>query len=297
MSRMPRLLAERTLAVSGDPDVELFVAETRSPGDRTLLVVHGGPDWDHTYLIDPVHRLGDGWRIVWPDLRGCGRSTRGLSTDQYTPDAVVADLVTLLERLQLPVVDVLGFSFGGCIAQRLALAEPSRVRRLVVASSTMLAVPPDAYDDWAERKHLAEAVNEVWSRTGVPAAELTRAAAQAGADMAVWRQESRIEWQRRLGGISFSGEWLRAWRDGSLRPALPEDAPRRLSALEIPILVLHGRQDMTFPADLAGQAAAQMPMSRCRVLEDAGHMAHVDQPEEWLAAVREFLAGGGRLGP
>jgi pimeloyl-ACP methyl ester carboxylesterase len=47
---------------------------------------------------------------------------------------------------------------------------------------------------------------------------------------------------------------------------------------------------MTFPAALAGQAAARIPRTTAVVLADAGHMAHIDDPRTWMAAVRRFLA-------
>jgi pimeloyl-ACP methyl ester carboxylesterase len=106
------------------------------------LVVHRGPDWDHTYLRDPLCRLPG---VVLPDLRGCGRSTRGLLSHRYTWDAVVSDLLALLDTLGIAQADVLGFSTGGLIAQRLVLAAPHRFRRLVVASSSIIPVPPDAF--------------------------------------------------------------------------------------------------------------------------------------------------------
>jgi pimeloyl-ACP methyl ester carboxylesterase len=46
---------------------------------------------------------------------------------------------------------------------------------------------------------------------------------------------------------------------------------------------------MTFPAMLADQTAALIPSAHAEVLDDAGHMAHIDRPREWLSVVREFL--------
>ncbi|HEY1915095.1 MAG TPA: alpha/beta fold hydrolase [Streptosporangiaceae bacterium] len=57
---------------------------------------------------------------------------------------VSADLIALLDALGIARADVLGFSYGGMIAARLALAAPGRVRRLIVASASLLPVPPDA---------------------------------------------------------------------------------------------------------------------------------------------------------
>lgn len=58
--------------------VTLFMAISAGPASRTLLVIHGGPDWDHTYLRAPLSRLGGEYRVVLPDLHGCGPSTTGL---------------------------------------------------------------------------------------------------------------------------------------------------------------------------------------------------------------------------
>jgi pimeloyl-ACP methyl ester carboxylesterase len=115
--------------VSADPAVRLFVAQAGGRTGRVVLVIHGGPDWDHSYLRDPVDRLAGRCRLILPDLRGCGRSTRGLGDDQYTPDTAAGDLAVLLDVLGVARADVLGFSYGGLLAQRLALTAPQCVRR------------------------------------------------------------------------------------------------------------------------------------------------------------------------
>lgn len=284
------MLAERFVAVCARPRVDLFVAEAPGPADRTLLVIHGGPDWDHTYLLEPLQQLAGRHRILWPDLRGCGRSTTGLADDDYDPDAVVGDLLALLDECApAGTVDVLGFSYGGCVAQRLAIAAPQRLRRLILASTTVLPVPQDSYDAWPERQRLAETASAVWNTSGATGAALTREAAYAAAPLSVWRPEARPDWADRLAAIRFSAEWLRPFRAGTLRPALPEHSAKCLAELDIPILLLHGRQDMTFPAALTQQAADQIPRAKPVLLDDAGHMAHVDAPTRWLSAVRDFL--------
>lgn len=201
-----RRLKYEERAVALPTGVTLFTAVSPGPANRTLLVIHGGPDWDHTYLREPIARLAGRYRLVLPDLRGCGRSSTGLPDAQYTPDAVAGDLLALLDQLGVARAAVLGFSFGGFIAQRLPAAAPERVTRLIVA-----------------------------------------------------------------------------WLPG---------AETRLSATGRPVLLLQGAKDMTFPAGLAGQAAARIPCATAVVLPGAGHMAHVDDPHGWLHAVSDFLASG-----
>lgn len=290
MRKTGSVWAESHVVVSADPAVRLFVAQSQGPVDRALLVIHGGPDWDHSYLREPLDRLAGRHRLILPDLRGCGRSTRGLADGRYTPDAATGDLAVLLDALGIADADVLGFSYGGLLAQRLALAAPHRVRKLVVASSSVLPVLPGAFDGWAERDRRTAAARRAWSDPTLSGPELTRAAAIAQAPADLWRQDAMAGYLARLQRVRFSAEWLRPWRAGTLPPAHHDHAARRLAALGTPMLLLHGRQDMTFPAALAQQAAALIPAARAVILSGAGHMTHVDQPEQWIAALGAFLA-------
>jgi pimeloyl-ACP methyl ester carboxylesterase len=278
--------SESRVVVSADPPVELFVAQEGDSVDGALLVVHGGPDWDHSYLREPLDRLG-GRRLILPDLRGCGRSTTGLAAHRYTPDAVVGDLIALLDSMGVSRADVLGFSYGGLLAQRLALAAPRRVRRLVVASSSVLPVPETW--TWAERDRRRAAESAVWSDGRLSGADLTRAAAVAGARANVWREAALPDYLARLERVRFTAEWAGPFLAGTLPPARCDDAADRLAALDIPILLLHGRQDMTFPVALVERTTALIPTARAVILDEAGHMAHVDQPEQWITAISEFL--------
>ncbi|WP_240777963.1 alpha/beta fold hydrolase [Nonomuraea basaltis] len=118
---------------------------------------------------------------------------------------------------------------------------------------------------------------------------MTRAAAVASARANVWRPQALADYLDRLTRIHFTAEWLRPLRAGILPTAGPEDSARRLAAAGHPLLMLHGRHDMTFPAALIEDAAKLIPSARAVVIEEAGHMAHIDQPQEWLNAVAQFL--------
>src|SRR5688572_27733896 len=142
-------------------EVEIFTAWREGTGDRTLLAIHGGPDWDHSYLRDPLEQLDH--RLLLPDLRGCGRSGR-LQSEEYHPDGVVRDLVRVLDAFGVERADVLGHSYGGMVAQRFAISHPSRVRSLIVSGSSVLPVPPDAFAGWAERDEIIARQEDMWQR-------------------------------------------------------------------------------------------------------------------------------------
>lgn len=216
------VLRERTVQVS--PGVSLFVASTTGRADSVLLVVHGGPDWDHSYLREPLSQLADRHRVVLPDLRGCGRSSQGLAEADYTPDAVVGDLLALADELGARRFSLLGFSWGGLIGQRVAVAVPDRVEHLIIASSGVLPVDAAAFGQCPEREERRAAEASVWADTSLAGPQLTRAAAVASAPANVWRAEALPGYLLRLADVQFSAEWLRPWQAGIL-PASPPRAP------------------------------------------------------------------------
>ncbi len=276
----------RDRVVPGGP--EIFVAWQEGTTDRTLLAIHGGPDWDHSYLRDPLERLD--CRLLMPDLRGCGRSGR-VPEEEYHPDGIMRDLVRVLDAFGVERVDVLGHSYGGMVAQRFAITHPSRVRSLIVSGSSVLPVPPDAFAGWTERDEILARQEDPWQSNLSPE-ECVRAEAFAAASANIRRAEAMPGYLRRLEEIRFGGEWARPFLAGSLvSPRLP-DAAQRIAALGIPVLLLHGRQDMTFPVGLVEPTLELIPRARAVVLEEAGHMVHVDEPAGYLSAVREFLATG-----
>jgi pimeloyl-ACP methyl ester carboxylesterase len=73
------------LVVTGE--AELFVRRFGDPDLPLLIVVHGGPAWDHSYLLPAVAGLADLAHVVLFDLRGCGRSPRTppVGVTRYSP--------------------------------------------------------------------------------------------------------------------------------------------------------------------------------------------------------------------
>ncbi|MET9627689.1 alpha/beta hydrolase [Lentzea sp. NPDC006480] len=271
--------------VPGEP--EIFVAWQQGAGDRTLLVIHGGPDWDHSYLRDPLEQLD--CHLLLPDLRGCGRSGR-VPEEEYHPDGVMRDLVRVLDVFGVKRADVLGHSYGGMVAQRFAITHPSRTRSLIVSGSSVLPLSPDAFADWPERDEILARQDDPWQREGLSPEECVRAEAFAAVHANIRRPDAVPGYLRRLEKIRFGAEWVRPFLAGTLvTPRLP-DAAQRIAELDIPVLLLHGRQDMTFPVSLVEPTLELIPQAHAVVLEEAGHMAHVDEPDGYLRAVREFLA-------
>jgi pimeloyl-ACP methyl ester carboxylesterase len=270
--------------------VELYVRRAGDPGRPPLVVVHGGPTWDHSYL-SLTDRLADVAHVVHLDLRGCGRSARTaplgpLTDDQLQPDLLADDVAALIRSLG-GRADVLGFSFGGRIAMRLAEQHPAVLRRLILASTTAYTdfAAADGYD---ERAALCTEVR--WDDPAFTAdGALSRAMAYGDAPLQIWRLDRLDEWHRVLEQVTFSSDYNRPFAAGTLKSGGPDDPVGVLRAWGGPVLILHGERDLGFPVSVARRLHTELPGSVLAEVAEAGHMAHFDNPGPWLAAIREFL--------
>ncbi|MEP6666262.1 MAG: alpha/beta hydrolase [Nocardioidaceae bacterium] len=270
-------------------DVELFVREIgpQPSPDPPLVVIHGGPSWDHSYLLPGMLSVARSRHVVLADLRGCGLSSRDLARTAYQPELVVDDIARLIETLGYEHVDLLGFSTGGQVAQLFAEAHPHRIRRLVLASTTAYAETTphlEGWDEYERRVASAPALDE-----DVDDLEATVQWAVSGASTAIWNLERIDSYLALLSAVRFSGDWLEPFRSGRLHPWRPKDPEGVLRDLDRPVLILHGAQDMCFPVQLAQRLHAAVPTSQLHIIDQAGHMAQFEQPERWSTAVVEFL--------
>ena len=121
-------LTEHTVTVDGKP---IFVAETGS-GPAVVMLHGGGPGAtgvsNYSRNIDA---LAQHFRVIVPDMPGYGRSVKGV--DQADPFGYLADMIRgLLDELGVDTAHLIGNSYGGAAALRLALDTPHRVGKLVL---------------------------------------------------------------------------------------------------------------------------------------------------------------------
>ncbi|HVX43127.1 MAG TPA: alpha/beta hydrolase [Mycobacteriales bacterium] len=273
-------------------DVELFVRRLGDPGQPPLLVVHGGPSWDHSYLLPAAGDLADIRHVVLVDLRGCGRSSGGLPIEAYRHDLAAADLSHLITALDLGPVDLLGFSYGGALALRLAQSHPEQLRSLIFASATAYGdfeLPPDRATEH-DRRLGPDADAVPFGDPALDDTTRTREAALRDAPIHIWNLDLLPEWRSVLEKVRFTGDWLAPFGQGLLGPARPEDPDGILRRAGKPILILHGAKDMGFPVECAVRLHAAVP-SELAVIENAAHMAHFEKRAEWVGRLRRFLGG------
>ncbi|MGY1633505.1 alpha/beta fold hydrolase [Geodermatophilus sp. SYSU D01186] len=266
-----------------DVDGAGLVVDGPSMRERpTLVLLSGGPGFDHTVFKPAYSRLADVAQVVYLDFRGHGRSDQG-DRSRWTVDVFAEDVRAFCDALGIEKPVVLGWSFGGMVAMRYAARHPEHPAKLIL-QSTRPRLDLDGLVRAFGRlggDEAARAARAFWS-TGGPEA-LARygevCAPLYGPSQADADELARTTYNLEL--LSDPGSVI---RHVDLRP--------ELAGVRCPTLVIAGDADPWGSVDAAEEIVAALPgpLVRYEKFPGAGHHIHHDDPVRLFEVVREFLA-------
>ncbi|MGH3343034.1 MAG: alpha/beta fold hydrolase [Carbonactinosporaceae bacterium] len=266
-SRAAPLPTRRDLPVRGTR-VNLLAAGSGPP----LLYLHGAGDLGTWPPV--LSALAEDYTVIRPDHPGFNGSADGEAIDSVHDLAFF--YLDLLDAAGLDEPTVIGSSLGGWLAADLATIEPARVKRLVLvgAAGVRAAVPtPDIFTlDPVEVAELTWATEDARAPAVAQAASLEQ-------DPALFERYLR----NRITTAHLG------WNPYLHDPKLPA----RLHRVSCPTLLVWGARDRLLPVAYAHRWSELLPDARLEVIEDAGHLPLVEQPEAALAAMQAFLSDGG----
>lgn len=276
--------------------------EREGAGPPVLLLSGFGPAGAHTVFHPWFTPLADDYEVIYVDLYGRGRSDRPASLEDITFDGDVADLAALIRTLGTGAVHLYGFSYGGLLAQELALSHQELVRTLTVANSLH---SPHMWQrnhqninrelanqfpvEWAEIERLRAA--------GVVStdAQMKPLFARAGPNVRFFNPDNAARIATEDGDRNlelypyFVGDDVDFEVGGQVSSIL--DFRSRLGELGVPMMVLGGRFDRAlYPALQYEFVAAAPPGASIHILERSGSYSHVEEPERVLELMRDHLA-------
>lgn len=244
------------------------------PGLLPLVLLHGHP-FDRTMWTPQIREFSRTRRVIAPDLRGYGRSpvVRG----QTAPFPVLAqDVAGLLDELGVERCVLGGLSMGGQLVMECWAQFPERIGGLVLADTFAAAdtqVQSETRDSTAARllrEGMGGYADEVLYRMVAPYADPAVAAH-------VRRMMTATD--PRGAAAALRGRARRA------------DYRELLTRVSVPALVLVGADDEYTPVSDAEAMHAALPDSRLVVIAAAAHLPNLERPEEFNAALAEFLTG------
>ena len=283
-------LTEHTVVVDGKP---IFVAEAGS-GPAAVMLHGGGPGASGVSNYSRnIDALAQHFRVIVPDMPGYGRSVKGV--DQADPFGYLADMIRgLLDELGVDTAHLIGNSYGGAAALRLALDTPHRVGKLVLMGpggiGTTRGVPTAGLKsllsyyggDGPSRQKLETFIRGylVYDGASVPD-DLIDLRYQASIDPDV---VANPPLRRPSGPTALRTLW---------RMDLTRDS--RLKKLQTPTLVLWGRDDKVNRPAGGPMLLNSMPNAELVMTSHTGHWMQWERAELFNELVAEFLSPGSRF--
>jgi len=253
--------------------------ETAGKG-MPLVMIHAGVadsrQWNNEFAF-----FAQNYQVIRYDMRGYGKSEPVDGEFSH-----MGDLISLLDTLELhePLV-MMGCSMGGGLAMDFALTQPSRVRALIMVdagpSGLELNVPTPA--KFAEVEKAFEAgeldlVAEIETQIWFDGMDRTSEQVNQAMRKLVYEMDRKV--------LSHEVRQL-----GKRLPNTQTPAFDRLTALDIPVLVIVGAHDTPYMLAAADYMIEKLQSARKVIIEDAAHLPNMDQPHEFQGIVKAFLEG------
>ena len=271
---MPTLQTKSGFVNNGNAELYYEMAGQGVP----LVMIHAGVadsrQWNNEFTF-----FARSHQVIRYDLRGYGKSEPVDGEFNH-----IDDLVAVLDALGLKEPAILmGCSMGGGLAMDFALTHPSRVRGLIMVGSgpsgLELDVPTPAKFAEAEKAFEAgdldlvcEIETQIWfDGTG-------RAPEQVNQAM------RKLAYEMNRQALAHEAKQL-----GKRLPNTQTPAFDRLSDLTIPVLIIVGAHDTPYILAAADYMVERIPSAQKVIIEDAAHLANMDQPQEFQAIVINFL--------
>ena len=251
--------------------------ETAGKG-MPLVMIHAGVadsrQWNNEFAF-----FAQNYQVIRYDMRGYGKSEPVDGEFSH-----MSDLISLLDTLELhePLV-MMGCSMGGGLAMDFALTQPSRVRALIMVdagpSGLELNVPTPA--KFAEVEKAFEAgeldlVAEIETQIWFDGMDRTSEQVNQAMRKLVYEMDRKV--------LSHEVRQL-----GKRLPNTQTPAFDRLTALDIPVLVIVGAHDTPYMLAAADYMIEKLQSARKVIIEDAAHLPNMDQPHQFQGIVKAFL--------
>ncbi len=254
-----------TISVNGET-----LGYDRAGTGEPLLLIHslGTAAW---LWAKQIRRWQDRFDVIAVDARGHGRSSRN---GGFTVRNVASDCAAVLDALGVGPAKVIGISMGGPIAAHLTDVAPGKVSRLVIADSFATQGPAGAERAALIAKTIAEKGMEAYGR------QYAKDTLVEDGDPAL--QETLARSIEAMGAEAYVE---------AANSVFTADVVEIIKAIRVPVKVVVGDRDQRTPPKLSEEIVGLIGGAAYEVIPGARHLANLDRPDGFHAAVDGFLFG------
>lgn len=243
-----------------------------------VILIHGlFGSLDNLGLL--ARALGEHYRVISVDLRNHGAS---FHSNEMSYPAQAADILTLMDQLEIAKATLIGHSMGGKVGMQAAKLAPARVTKLVVADMAPVAYPHSRHQ--SVFAGLNATLNTLPQSRSEAEAILAQHIEIPGVRQFLLKSFAKGEhgwgWRFNVSALEHNYANIMGW---------PEDDRR----FEGPVLFIKGGDSDYMQSQYSEAALAQFPAARVRVIPSTGHWLHAEQPALFNKMVMAFLSTGG----
>jgi len=239
-----------------------------------VVLLHGFP-FNHSLWQEQAMVLSQRYRVIVPDLPGFGGSSLGESP--VTMNQMAQEVVELMDLLEVNDATIGGLSMGGYVVLAFYKLFPDRVRALVLADTRAQGDTEEAKQ--VRAKQAEEALSE--GMIGIVNSMLPKLFTP---DSVTKRPEAVKRIREMMMTTKPEGA-----AGALMGMAIREDQTETLSRINVPTLILVGRDDVITPVVDSESMHAKIPRSQLVVIENAGHVSNVEQADVFNSKLLSFL--------
>lgn len=245
-------------------------------GEGPPIVFSHGTLMDWTMFQPQLAALSDDYRVVAYNSRARTDNWQG----PYDLDDLARDCRALMDARDVDSCVLAGMSMGGFMALRFALQYPDMLEGIVLIDSMAKPHPQEDQDQYEEMIENARDAGDIPE----PMADIV-SNLLFGSTSIEERTDLVEHWKDRW--LTYPGQAVynetKSWLH---RPGVED----RLDEIDVPVLIVHGEEDISLEPEMAKPMADQLPDARMEMIPEAGHSSNTENPEPVNAAIREFLA-------
>ena len=285
---------------AADPEIEEGYLEVngvslfyKSMGSgEPIVVLHGGPGFDHRQFLPYIWELADRHRVILFDQRGTGLSSGLIDTESISIETFIADIEGVRAAFNIDKMNLLGHSWGGILAMHYGIEHPEQLRSLILCSTAA------SIDSFAEMRANYEA-NRLAADSELLEEIYSSDEYQNGDPQAIerfWRIYFKPYFAdpSLVAGLDLHFEKNTIENGTAVARFMMEsvgefDLHEGLQTIRCPTLIIHGDSD-PMPSTYAERIHESIEGSELVIAEDSGHWLFVDATETFSTSVGVFLA-------
>lgn len=254
-------------------DIALNI-EDKGNGEFPIVFIHGFP-FNNTTWEPQFNSLNNEYRVIAPDLRGYGKSTRG--TEIISISLFADDLIDMLDSLGIKKAIFCGLSMGGYISLNIFKRYPDRCKALILSDTQCLA------DSQSTKENRYKTMLQIASEGLEKFAESF--VNNVFAAQTIISNPSLVNKIKSL-ILSTSPQTITETLEAL---ATREDTCGILNKINIPTLILCGTEDKITPTHLSEFMHANIKNSTLKIIEHAGHLTNLENENQFNKYIKEFI--------